>query len=285
MSNSAEAIHSRLAELTAPTAHSRVIELGCGSGPTLLALSRMAPEAALIGIDRSVPFLRQAREELQKHRGPVMTLAADLRAPLPCGNESADIVVSYNTVECLPDPEQLLAEVARVLGPGGRAILAHVDFDSLVIAGADADLDRLVCHAFADDVQSWMDHADGRIGRKLGLLLASSPLRLVSVEPLLTWSTELSGHAEARIGEIRKALLSAARHGRGAVSAADVEEWYAAVQEADRLGGFFFSELAFIAVAERPSDGDLSGGAAPSTRDEVLPGHEGRWMSGRSEAA
>ncbi|MFC5665332.1 methyltransferase domain-containing protein [Kitasatospora misakiensis] len=283
MSDSAEAIHNRLAELAAPTASSRVIDLGCGAGPTLLALSRVAPEATLIGIDRSAEFLRQAQQELHGHLGSVMALAADLRTPLPCGDESADAVLSYNTVECLPDPEHLLVEIARVLRPGGRVVLAHVDFDSLVIAGADADLDRRVCHAFADDVQGWMDHADGRIGRKLGLLLARSALRLVSVEPLLTWSTELSGHAEARIGEIRKALLSADKHGRGTVTAAEVEKWYAAVQEADRLGGFFFSELAFIAVAERPSDGCLAGATAPP--NGVLPGHEDRWASGRSAAA
>ncbi|MFF4343166.1 methyltransferase domain-containing protein [Kitasatospora sp. NPDC001540] len=279
MSDSAEAVHSRLAELAAPTAASRVIDLGCGAGPTLLALSRVAPEAVLIGIDRSADFLRHAQQELQGHLGPVMALAADLRAPLPCRDESADVILSYNTVECLPDPEQLLAEVARVLRPGGRAVLAHVDFDSVVITGADADLDRRVCHAFADDVQSWMDRADGRIGRKLGLLLARSALRLVSVEPLLTWSTTLSGHAKARIDEIRKALLSADRHDRGAVSAAEVEKWYAAVREADRLGGFFFSELAFIAVAERPSDERPVGGTAPSARDAVLPGHGDRWAA------
>lgn len=214
-----------------------------------------------------------------------MAVIADLRAPLPCGDASADVVLSYNTVECLPDPGQLVAEVARILRPGGRAVLAHVDFDSLVIAGADADLDRRVCHAFADDVQSWMDHADGRIGRKLGLLLARSSLRLVSVEPLLTWSTELSGHAGARIGEIRKALLSADRHGRSPVSAAEVEKWYASVQEADRLGGFFFSELTFIAVAERPSGECLAGGTVQPTRADMVLGRDGRWAPGRSDAA
>ncbi|MEU8926231.1 methyltransferase domain-containing protein [Kitasatospora sp. NPDC048545] len=285
MSDSAEAIHSRLAELIAPTAHSQVIDLGCGSGPTLLALSRMAPQATLIGIDRSVTFLRQARQELQAHRGPVVTLAADLRTPLPCGDESADIVVSYNTIECLPRPERMLVEVARILRPGGRAILAHVDFDSLVIAGADADLDRRLCHTFADDAQNWMDHADGRIGRKLGLLLARSPLRLVSIEPLLTWSTELSGHAADRISEVRKAMLSAARHGRGSVSTAEVEKWYAAVCEADRLGGFFFSELAFIAVAERPRSERLTSDVDPQIRDGVLPGPDSGCAPGRPAGA
>ncbi|MFD9687294.1 methyltransferase domain-containing protein [Kitasatospora sp. NPDC059088] len=285
MSDSAEAIHARLAELTAPTAHSQIIDLGCGAAPTLLALSRLAPEATLIGVDRSATFLQQARQKLRGHLGPVMTFAADLRCPLPCGNESVDVVLSYNTVECLPAPELLLVEVARVLRPGGRAILAHVDFDSLVIAGADADLDRRVCHAFADDMQSWMDHADGRVGRKLGMLLVRSPLKLVRVEPLLTWSTRLAGHAEDRIGQIRKALLSAVRHDRGSLSAAEVEEWYAAVCEADRLGGFFFSELAFIAVAERPREERLTGDTAPLARNGLLPGLDGGWASGRSSAA
>ncbi|MFI6448812.1 methyltransferase domain-containing protein [Kitasatospora sp. NPDC050543] len=274
MSDSNEPIHARLAALATARAHRQIVDLGCGTGPTLQAVSRVAPDASLIGIDRSAESLRQMRSVLRGHRGATIPLVADLRDPVPCADESADVVLSYNTVECLPDPQQLLIEVARVLRPGGRAIIAHVDFDSLVIAGADADLDRRVCHAFADDVQSWMDHADGRIGRKLGMLLARSPLRLVSVEPLLVWSTECSGHAKDRIDQIRKALLSASRHGWRSVSPAVVEEWYAAVCEADRVGGFFFSELAFIAVAERPQTGD--GEATPHREGGSVPERDSR---------
>ncbi|KQV20856.1 hypothetical protein ASE03_12860 [Kitasatospora sp. Root187] len=245
----------------------------------------MAPRISLVGIDRSAESLRQARGTLQEHSGPTATIVADLRDPVPCADGSADVVLSYNTIECLPDPQAMLVEVARVLRPGGRAIMAHVDFDSLVIAGADADLDRRICHAFADDAQSWMDHADGRIGRKLGLLVAQSPLRLVGVEPMLTWSTAFSGHAEGRIDQIRKALLSAARHGRGSVSPAEVEEWYAAVLEADRLGGFFFSELAFIAVAASPREEQLTNEVAPPAQDGVAFRRDGGWTPGRSTAA
>ncbi|MEE1781684.1 methyltransferase domain-containing protein [Streptomyces sp. SP17BM10] len=251
MSDRAEPIHARIAELARPQPGEQVVDLGCGAGPTLQAVSRIAPEAALIGLDRSPEFLLQTGAALKDHAGAAATIVADLRAPLPCTDGSVDVVLSYNTIECLPDPQAMLAEVARVLRPGGRAIIAHVDFDSMVIAGADAELDRRVCHAFADDAQSWMDHADGRIGRKLGLLVAGSPLSLLHVEPLLVWSTAFTGHAKDRLGQIRKALLSAARHGRGSVSPEEIEEWYAAVGEADRSGGFFFSELAFIAVAER----------------------------------
>ncbi|WP_404870022.1 methyltransferase domain-containing protein [Kitasatospora griseola] len=263
MSDSAEPIHARLAELARSQEPGQVVvDLGCGAGPTLRAVSRTAPQASLIGIDRSAASLHQARAGLAGHKGPTAAIVADLRDPLPCSGESVDIVLSYNTIECLPNPQAMLAEVARVLRPGGRAVIAHVDFDSMVVAGAEADLDRRVCHAFVDDAQSWMDHADGRIGRKLGLLLARSPLDLVGVEPLLAWSTEFTGHARDRVGQVRKALLSAARHGRGAVAPEEVEAWYTSVCDADRLGGFFFSELAFIAVAEKASSGRSGHGAA-----------------------
>ncbi|MEU3560453.1 methyltransferase domain-containing protein [Kitasatospora sp. NPDC006786] len=284
MSDRAEPIHARIVELARPQPGDQVVDLGCGAGPTLCAVSRIAPEAALIGLDRSPEFLRQADAVLKDHAGATATIVADLRDPLPCADGSVDVVLSYNTIECLPDPQGMLAEVARVLRPGGRAVIAHVDFDSMVIAGADADLDRRVCHAFADDAQSWMDHADGRIGRKLGLLVAGSPLSLLHVEPLLVWSTAFTGHAKDRLGQIRKALLSAARHGRGSVSPEEIEEWYAAVGEADRLGAFFFSELAFIALAERPRarHGDSAGRHRAGTG---MSPERGSWVPDGSAAA
>ncbi|MFD4533498.1 methyltransferase domain-containing protein [Kitasatospora sp. NPDC058397] len=272
MSDSAEPIHARLAELAGPQDPDQVVvDLGCGTGPTLRAVSRMAPLASLVGIDRSVESLRQVHAALAGHKGSTATIVADLRDPLPCSEASVDVVLSYNTVECLPNPQEMLAEVARVLRPGRRAVIAHVDFDSMVIAGADADLDRRVCHAFADDAQSWMDHADGRIGRELGLLLARSPLELVGVEPLLAWSTEFTGHAKDRVDQIRKALLSAARHGRGAVAPEEVEAWYTSVCDADQLGGFFFSELAFIAVAEKVRSGCSGQGAGSHDGQRAAP--------------
>jgi len=251
MSGSDEPIHVRLADLVAPFGRCRAVDLGCGSGPTLRAVSRVSPDAVLLGIDRSDEALRQVATALEDHRGPVAAIAADLRDPLPIANRWADVILSYNTLECVPTPETLLAEVARVLRPGGRAVIAHVDFDSLVIAGADSELDRRICHAFADDVQSWMDHADGRIGRKLGLLLARSPLEVVRVEPFLVWSSEFTGHARRRIELIRDVLLSAADHGRGVVGPDEIKEWYGAVVRVAGQHGFFFSEQTFIAVAER----------------------------------
>ncbi|GLW74477.1 hypothetical protein Kpho02_67750 [Kitasatospora phosalacinea] len=113
---------------------------------------------------------------LAGHKGIVELGQTDLQRPIPWPDSSADAVVSYNVLECLPDPAGLIREAARLLKPGGRLVLAHVDFDSIMVGGTPVDLDRRVCHAFADDRQPWMDHADGRMGRAIPGLIAASAL-------------------------------------------------------------------------------------------------------------
>ncbi|KWX00759.1 Methyltransferase type 11 [Carbonactinospora thermoautotrophica] len=252
MSEPDEAIHQRLSQLLRLPAAGRLVDLGCGAGPTLAAVSRDHPDAHLIGVDRSLAALRHARQHLGGHPGPVGLVAADLRAPLPLADASVDAVVSYNTLECLPDPPAVLREVARVLRPGGRAVLAHTDFDSLLIAGPEPELDRRVCHAFTDQAQAWMDHADGRIGRKLPGLVVASPLIRDTVEPWVVCATALAGHAARRIDDICRALLAAAATGQGTVSAREVTAWHAAVRKAAARGEFFFAETAVIVTAHRP---------------------------------
>lgn len=228
-----------------------VVDLGCGAGPALAAFSRRFPQAHLTGFDRSEQALETARERLKSHTGAVELVPVDLCEKLPLPDRSVDSVVSSNLLECLPDPAHLLNEIWRVLRPGGRAVLSHSDFDALVISGAPVELDRRVCHAFADDAPPWMDNSDGRIGRKLPGLVQASPLTRMHVETLVTSSTELAGHAARRVGDIRGALRAAAQRGLGWVQADEVEEWYDAVRHAADAGSFFFAEPAVIVAARR----------------------------------
>jgi SAM-dependent methyltransferase len=251
VSEETEPVHERIADLVAGVLGGRVLDLGCGRGPTLRALSQRAPRSTLVGVDRAAEALRDLPKAVAGHAGPVLGIEADLRADLPFADGSMDVVVSYNTLECVPDPARLLSEVHRVLRPGGRVVIAHMDFDSMVLAGADRTLDRRACHGFADYEQGWMDHADGRMGRDIAGLVAASPLRPVAVEPLLVWSAQLEGHAAQRIEDMRKALHSAWRHQKSDLAPAEVEKWFDSLCEADDAGGFFFSELAFLVVAER----------------------------------
>lgn len=249
MSEADEPIHDHLVESARLPPTGTVVDLGCGKGPTLAAFAARHPAARLVGLDLSAPALDAARALLADHPGGTDLRTADLDGTLPLADAGADAVVSYNVLECLADPAAALAEIARVLRPGGRAVVAHVDFDSLVVAGAGRELDRRVCHAFTDHQQEWMAFADGRIGRKLPGLLAASPLAVERVTPLVTTATELTGHAARRIESIRDTLADAAATGRGAVSAAEVADWYTAVRGAADEGRFFFAETAVVVTA------------------------------------
>ncbi|WP_406172163.1 methyltransferase domain-containing protein [Streptomyces sp. NBC_00996] len=244
-----ETLHNRFIELSGLPERGRVVDLGCGAGPALAAFARRFPQAHLTGLDRSEQALDTARERLQHRSGIVELASVDLREKLPLAEASVDAVISSNLLECLPDPAQLLKEIWRVLRPGGRAVLSHSDFDAIVISGVPVDLDRRVGHAFADDAPPWMDSSDGRIGRKLPGLVHASPLVRTHVETVVTSSTELTGHAARRVGDIRGALRSTARRGHGTVGLDEIDKWYDAVQQAADAGDFFFAETAVVVAA------------------------------------
>lgn len=85
-----------------------VLDLGCGVGHSYELL---APRVT-VGVDISAEAL--AGQERETH-------AADMRA-LPLADGRFASVVSVQSIEHVPDPERVLAEVVRVLEPGGTAV-------------------------------------------------------------------------------------------------------------------------------------------------------------------
>lgn len=108
-----------------PPGQLRVLEVGCGTGGISLYLASQGFK--VIAVDRQqyeAEAVRTAREFSREHRIPLDVSLAD-GAALPLGSATIDCVVCSNVVEHLDDPERTLAEMLRVLVPGG---LAFVDF-------------------------------------------------------------------------------------------------------------------------------------------------------------
>lgn len=113
----------------------RVLDAGCGAGPLSAALRDRG--ATVTGLDSSAAMLRLARRRL----GPGADLhLADLREPLPFPDGAFDDVVASLVLHYLQDWNAPLAELRRVLAPGGR-LIASVDhpFQSQAQAGPGAD--------------------------------------------------------------------------------------------------------------------------------------------------
>jgi SAM-dependent methyltransferase len=78
--------------------------------------------ARAFGIDISEPTVMQARAAFTFHSGPLRAAAADVRA-LPFRDASFDAIYSMGTIEHFDETEQAVKELARVLKPGGCAII------------------------------------------------------------------------------------------------------------------------------------------------------------------
>ncbi|HXQ90476.1 MAG TPA: class I SAM-dependent methyltransferase [Acidimicrobiales bacterium] len=101
----------------------RAVDVGCGTGTwTALAAdvaARAGIDMTIIGLDWSVAALRQARGHgLEVVRGSVE------HPGLPLGSATVDIVIISELIEHLVDTDTALAEVRRVLVPGGRLLLS-----------------------------------------------------------------------------------------------------------------------------------------------------------------
>jgi SAM-dependent methyltransferase len=170
--------HAWLAGLIAPEGGERVVDLGCGESPLLGLIQPRLDGGVAVGIDNSAEALREARASLSASASRTLFLQSDLAAPLPLADGSMDVAFSHDVLEQLPDPDALLREVCRVLRPGGRFVLGHADFDTVVFAGADVELTRRLVHAYCDTQHAWMPRADGTIGRRLPEIVLGSPLAL-----------------------------------------------------------------------------------------------------------
>jgi ubiquinone/menaquinone biosynthesis C-methylase UbiE len=108
-------------------AGSRLLDVGCGPGEVLVRLAEIAPGIASTGLDVDAAMIERAERKAdgavaRGARSRPAFVVADV-ASMPFPDASFDLVVSSFAVHHWPDRQAGLAEVMRVLRPGGRAIV------------------------------------------------------------------------------------------------------------------------------------------------------------------
>lgn len=92
----------------------KTLEIGCGTGIILNEVSKFASEAW--GMDLSTGMLEDARKQ-------GLNVKEGNAAEIPFPDNEFDVVYSFKVLPHVPEIEQAVSEIARVLKPGGKAIL------------------------------------------------------------------------------------------------------------------------------------------------------------------
>lgn len=111
--------HTLARTLSYLTPQMRVLEMGCGTGTTAL---RLAPHVkAFVGTDQSSEMIRIARDKAADEHSNLefRVLGAAESAQL---EEGFDVVMGFNLFHLVPDADAVLADIFKMLKPGGLMI-------------------------------------------------------------------------------------------------------------------------------------------------------------------
>jgi arsenite methyltransferase len=104
-----------------------VLDLGSGGGiDVLLSARRVGPTGTVYGLDMTDEMLALAQANARKAKASNVHFLKGLIEAIPLPAASVDVVISNCVVNLSPEKEQVLAEVARVLRPGGRVGISDV---------------------------------------------------------------------------------------------------------------------------------------------------------------
>lgn len=220
----------------------RILDAGCGPGFYVSeTLERVGPEGAVAGVDSSPQMLELATRRCEGHANCSFH-AGDVTA-LPLDDTSFDRALSVQVLEYVADIPAALAELHRVLRPGGRLLLWDVDWATLSWHSADPDRMNRV-------MRVWDGHlSDPSLPRTL-----TAQMRSAGFEDV-----EMQGHTFATNDVMPEtyagALLSLMQDyvaGREEIGADEASAWAAEQRELVERGESFFACIQFCFTGSRP---------------------------------
>lgn len=227
-----------------PRVGERILDVGSGPGYLVASLAEVVgPDGAVHGLDPSPSMNALARTRTADR--PWVYVDEGDAAALPYPDAWFDAAVSTQVYEYVADVPAALAELRRVLRPGGRALVLDTDWDSVVWHTADRALHRRI-------MAVWDEHlVDPHLPAALPGHLHRAGFRVTgrSLVPLFNPVYDPDSYSVATI-----ATIGGFVRGRGGVTAADVDAWAADLRARGERDEYLFSmnRYCFTAVADGP---------------------------------
>ncbi|WP_166354454.1 methyltransferase domain-containing protein [Phytoactinopolyspora limicola] len=236
--------HTRLV----PGVGDRVLDVGCGLGDLAIRFAaHVAPTGRVVGVDSSAAMLTVAAERAAAAGLHVDFRAADAAA-LAEPDESFDVCRSERVLQWLDRPERAVAEMVRVLAPGGRICIADTDWQTLTVDLPDDD----VVVAFRAAIRR-LRGAPASVGSALFNLCRDAGLvDLDATAATHIWTrwdpdTELAPEGIFPVPPIVRQMIDA-----GVLDEAIGERFVEQLVDAARAGRFFMSIGMFAVFGRRP---------------------------------
>jgi ubiquinone/menaquinone biosynthesis C-methylase UbiE len=210
------------------------LDVGCGTGDEVrLIAERVGTSGRAVGVDVNEGLLATARERTPGDLKVAFRLADALALPFADGE--FDAVRVERALQHMADPGGAIAEMARVVCPGGRVVALEPDWETLVVSSRNDDATRAV----RDELRA--NAVSPTIGRNLGRLFADAG---IVVETVRAQALVIRDPATAR----RLFLLDDAAKRVGSDAAS---QWLAAVSEDTAESGFCAALTQFAVFGTR----------------------------------
>ncbi|WP_030244821.1 methyltransferase domain-containing protein [Streptomyces sp. NRRL S-350] len=218
----------------------RALDVGSGTGSeTRVLAAAVAPGGTATGLEPNAGLRAVAERRAAEAGSPARFLDGDALA-LPLPDADADVVWCERVLQHLTDPARAVAEIARVLRPGGRVALLDTDWATFVLHPAAPEIRP----ALAAVTQATAATPDA--GRRLAGWLADAGL---AVDEL---GSDVLLHDPRTVSEPIVRGLGAAALRRGLLTEEQCDRLYADLEAAAGRGAFHLSVTMFAVIAHRP---------------------------------
>jgi arsenite methyltransferase len=220
----------------------RILDVGCGPGFYCAELlEEVGRSGSVVGIDSSPAMLALAARRCAGHDN--VELHEGEATALPVEDGDFDAAISVQVQEYVPHISASLAELHRVLRPGGRVLVFDIDWETLSVHSEAPELTARVLRA-------WEEHlAHQSLPRTLGPRLRAAGFDDVEVtaHPFATVGSDRGSYAAGIVP-----LIGAFVSGRHGIGEEEVQAWVAGQRALAERREFYFAITQFCFTARKP---------------------------------